>query len=992
MRIDVLGPLRVRADDREVPVGGSRLRALLAKLALDAGKVVSARALTDALWPADPPDNPGPALHSLAARLRRALPAPEVLRSEPAGYRLDLPAEAVDVIRFERLAREGRRLLRAGSRAAAVEPLTAALELWRGDPLAEVAHLPFAAAAAGWLGELRLDAMTDRIEAELACPGVDRTSAVAELEKLIAANPLRERLRALLMTALDADGRQAEALSAYETYRELLAERLGADPGPEIRELHLKVLRGRSARAGQGGNLRAALTSFVGRDAEQHSLAERIRACRLVTLVGPGGVGKTRLATVTAGGLPEPAWLVELAPLTDPADVPGAVVGAMGLRGSEDAMSRMVEALSATENLLILDGCEHLLDAAAHLVDELLGRCPPLSVLATSREPLGITGEALFPVSPLGSQPAARLFADRAQAVRPGFTPTDEVVLICRRLDGLPLAIELAAARLRSMSLDRLAAGLDDRFRILTGGSRTALARHRTLRAVVAWSWELLTGAEREAAERAATFPAAFTAEAAERIGIAGPHLYALVDKSLLVVEGGRYRMLDTLREYGRERLAETGRLHEALAEHAACFLELAEHAQPRLRGAEQIPWLTRLSAERDNLLAALRFACESGDADTAVRLGAALAMFWTVHGDHAESTRQLRAVLRMPGVADADARLRACAGYLFNAMFAGELTEAAAVAGEPPAAHGPTSAFVTAMLALANGDSAAGLAALEPHLGEDEPWTRGMLWLARSFLHGTDLRLENGRRDLATAVAGFRAAGERWGLSLALMSLASVQVTAGNPAEALGMLDEAVALAEELGTHEGQRVWLAMIRSDAGDLVGARRQLLAVLDRAASPRQVALARIPLADLARYQGDLAEAQRQLALAIAEGDPPERALYAAAAGSLAAATGDLDTAARHLAEACSLAATLPDPPMVAHVAVGIADLHQRRGEPDTAAEILGIAHALRGGPNAGNPDVARLLGELAPYRDAYRRGRAAEPVSALARLRGGLPPR
>ncbi|WP_280270104.1 BTAD domain-containing putative transcriptional regulator [Nocardia wallacei] len=986
MRIEVLGPLRVVADDRGVVVGGVRSRALLIRLALEAGRVVSARTLVESVWPENVPAHPDAALHSLVARLRRSLPESSVLRAETAGYRLDIPVDAVDALRFERLAAEGRRALGAGHHGAAQDLLAEALGLWRGEALADVAHLPFAAAVAARLDDLRLAAAEDRIEALLSGSSPERALLPVELNELIAANPLRERLRGLLIRALAMSGRQTEALSAYEDYRAVLAEHLGTDPGPELRELHLRMLRGDTEWSHVRGNLRAPLTSFVGREADRRQVGRRFLDNRLVTLVGPGGVGKTRLATATGAGLDIPVWLVELGPVTRPDDVPRAVVAALGLRDSVDATSRLVETLADRETAVILDGCEHVVAAVARLAAELLGRCPRLRVLATSREPLGITGEALFPVAPLDVDSAAQLFAERARAVRPDFVPTGDVDRICRRLDCLPLALELAAVRLRSMSIDTLATRLDDRFRLLTGGSRTAPARHRTLRAVVEWSWDLLTDTERAAAEQAAAFSGSFGGDAAEYVGITADALHALVDKSLLEYAEGRYRMLDTIREFGVEQLTATGRLAATRTTHASYYLELAERAEPHLRGAGQLSWLTRLAAERDNMNAALAFAVDAEDTDAAIRFGAALGQFWTVHGDHAQATGKLREILSMSGLAPADARLRATAVYLLNATFAGSLGTAAATVERPGAVHEPTAAFICALLALATDNTDDGLATLEPHLEHPDPWTRGLLWFARSLLRGAAGRGDDGRRDIAAAVEGFRGSGERWALSLSLMSLASALITAGDTAAALTALDEAESLARELGTHDGQQVWLAMVRIDAGDVDTARKRLSEVLTRGAAPHEITLARISLADLARHEGDLAEAQRHLGYAAGAADPPERALYAAGAGYLALATGDFAAAATYLSEARDIAIALPDMPMLAHVAVGMADLAHRRGEPERAAEILGVAHALRSGPNSGNPDVARLTDALQGYRNEYERGCGLDSANALAAIR------
>lgn len=575
MRVAMLGPLEVRgADDRPVEVGGGRLRALLIRLALDAGHVVTSEALIDGIWGERPPSGAPNALQSLVSRLRRAVHngAAPLIESHPAGYRLVLPPDQVDALRFERLAGDGRRELAAGRHAAAAEQLAEAERLWRGPALADVLDLPFAVAPAARLEELRITSTEDRIDAEL---GLGRhADVVGDLEQLGAAYPLRERIRGQLIRALYGAGRQADALAAYDQTRRALADQLGIDPSPELTALQVAVLRRDPALQPAAGpaalpagppparrTLRAQLTSFVGRDDEVRRIRKLLAEERLVTLVGPGGAGKTRLATESAAQLeetvPDGVWFVELAPLTNPADLPQSVLAAIGAReaalfeatrldghdpaaAGRDATARLLETLGTKRALLVIDNCEHLIDAAAALADQLLAGCPDLRILATSREPLSVTGETLCPVPPLavphsdlhhhGVDPvetlgyaSVRLFVDRANAVRPGFridtTTVDPVVEICRRLDGMPLAIELAAARLRALPVAQIASRLDDRFRLLTGGSRTALPRHQTLRAVVDWSWDLLDDAERRLARRLAVFAGGATVESAEAVG-----------------------------------------------------------------------------------------------------------------------------------------------------------------------------------------------------------------------------------------------------------------------------------------------------------------------------------------------------------------------------------------------------------------------------------------------------------------------------------------
>jgi DNA-binding SARP family transcriptional activator len=417
MRVSVLGPLEVATDHGPVEIGGVRLRALLIRLAVDVGRPVTTDSLVDAMWPEEAPANPMASLQSLMWRLRQALPDGSVVRSGNGWYQLELAPDAVDADRFERLAGDGRRALLSGDAAGARRRLREALALWRGEPLADVPRAYYAVVVRARLRELWLTALEDRLEADLVAGSA--FSVVAELTELTAAYPLRERLCVLLMRALDADGRPAEALAAYESTRHRLAEELGSDPGAELRRTHVAVLRGdRREKKRPRTNLRAPMTSFVGRAHELDRIRARLRDGRLVTLVGPGGVGKTRLATGVAaqiadrvdGGVDGGVWLVELASAPAADGVAQAVLAALGPRevGMPDAsapaqglLHRLVDALARTETLIVLDNCEHVVEAAARLVDDLLARCPHLRVLATSREPLGVAGERLCPVPPL---------------------------------------------------------------------------------------------------------------------------------------------------------------------------------------------------------------------------------------------------------------------------------------------------------------------------------------------------------------------------------------------------------------------------------------------------------------------------------------------------------------------------------------------------------------------------------------------------------------
>ncbi|MFE0676115.1 BTAD domain-containing putative transcriptional regulator [Streptomyces sp. NPDC058867] len=655
VRYRILGTTQaLHSDGTPVPVGGARLRALLCVLALRGGRAVPARLLVEEVWGADPPaDAPG-ALQALVGRLRRGLGAGAV-ESVDGGYRLAAAPEDVDLHRFERLTADGLRALSDGDPAKAAAVLDDALALWRGPALAD---LPDRTAEAARWETRHLDALRARHTAALALGQAG--PSLPELTALCDSHPLDERLQALRLRALRDLGRPAEALSAYDEVRRLLADRLGSDPGSELTALHGELLAPAPAPAPLG-NLRARLTSFVGREADIRAIRADLGGARLVTLLGPGGAGKTRLSQEAAETLTDTArdgvWLAELAPVDDPDAVPEAVLTALGARetvmygaGAEefrqavadrhdDPVERLVEHCARRRMLIVLDNCEHVVGAAARLVEHLLARCPGLTVLATSREPLGVPGEVLRPVEPLPEPYALRLFADRGGAARPGFSVEDDPEAcgeICRRLDGLPLAIELAAARLRMLTPRQIADRLDDRFRLLTSGSRTVLPRQQTLRAVVDWSWELLDEDERDVLGRLSVFAGGCDLPAAE--AVCGPAaldaLGSLVDKSLVVAapsgdEGMRYRLLETVAEYAGERLDETGGRAAAERAHLTYYREFARTTDPLLRGPGQLQAVGRLQREYENLRTALRHAVAERDEQEALALVLSLCWYW---------------------------------------------------------------------------------------------------------------------------------------------------------------------------------------------------------------------------------------------------------------------------------------------------------------------------------------------------------------------------
>jgi predicted ATPase/DNA-binding SARP family transcriptional activator len=673
MEFRVLGALEVRRGDDPVAVGSRKERALLAALLVNANAVVPSDRLIDVLWGGESPPSDRNSLQTYVARLRRRLavagPGGAPILTRPPGYVLEVDANQVDALMFEALLGEALSVL-SGDPSRALRLLDEALGLWRGPAFAEFADEALARAEAVRLEELKQTAMEGRVEALLALGRV--VEAIAELEPAVAAQPLRERPHAQLMRALSRGGRQVDALRLYQRYRQRLGEELGLEPSAALCDLEADIIRQHPdvaastspALAGaRRGNLPAPGTSFVGREHEMAELVAVLGRARVVTLVGPGGVGKTRLALqlagVVAGDYADGTWLVELAPVGSPNAVVHVVGAALGLNPAPGRTLEevLVDFLRGRRLLLVVDNCEHVLQAAALLVEKLARSCPGLTVLATSRERLAVDGEHTWPVPPLpvppraagdvdamADVPAVALFVDRACAARPDFrldAPTAVAVAeICRSLDGLPLAIELAAARMGALTARDLADRLGERFPVLTSGRRSEAERHRTLRAVVDWSYGLLDEAERRLFERLSVFAGGWTlaeatavcaGDALPRHGIV-PLMASLVDKSMVVGPEprgtGRYGLLETLRQYGAERLEARGEAEAIRRAHAQAFLGLVEEGSRGLQSVDEGAWVDRLNAEVDNLRAAHNWCRRIGDADLALRLSSGLHWF----------------------------------------------------------------------------------------------------------------------------------------------------------------------------------------------------------------------------------------------------------------------------------------------------------------------------------------------------------------------------
>lgn len=1019
MRVLLLGPFEIRdADDQPVDLAGARLRALVARLALEPGREVTADTLLDAIWEDDAPS--ANALQALVSRVRRAIGADRLTRGA-AGYRLAAEPADVDVQRFERLAETGRR---NGDLAA----LREAESLWRGPALADLRHLRFAENEAVRLERLRSETTRERLALEIATG----TDVLAELEPLAAANPLDERWQALLMRALYATGRPAEALDAFERARERLADELGADPSAELAELHLQILRqsaAPAARVEKRSNLKAQLTSFVGRENDLDALATAVTASRLVTVTGPGGAGKTRLAVEAAANLadlaPQGIWLVELAAVVDDADVAPAVLRAIGARESgllepsaHDAASRLEEYFADQDALVVLDNCEHRIDAAARLAARLLGACPGLRLLATSREPLSIGGERLYPIPPLQvtsdspeASPAVRLFCERASAVRPDFkldaSNTEAVVEICRRLDGLPLAVELAAARMRALDAAQIAARLDDRFALLAGSDRTAPERHRTLEGVIAWSWDLLSEAERALAMRMSVYPGGVGLDrVADLEALAG-----LVDKSLVERSGERYRMLETIRSYAAAQLDPADAEAECGAMARYC-LDLVERADDDIRTAAQLEAMARLDAEHDNLLAVLGHSVANGDKETGLRMVAALFWYWHLRGFRSQLQHWFPALLELPGEIPAPL---APAVLLITGMAESELGDIAAgaraitegialgrtaegaLAGRSLLAIAP--AFLSDPAVAADLESAAG-------------WELGVILLTAAAVdEGTSGLLTLDRIDRAEAE--FTKLGERFGRASALRMRAEFWARQGDHDAAEDALAQAARLFDELGTAADAAetyAELALTTALHGVVRGpesgdAERAWAAVhlaearADAERDPQNTAYVRWCRAQVLLYTGDRDEALRELVAAerVFTGTAMHarvqvcgaalRALSALAEGETASARRHLDAiAAEHVSGSAG-----PHLAMAARIAAATA---MAEGNVIRAATLLGASGVLLGTEDHRGYDAAlrtpertrEVLGDKA-FQQSYEEGAALGRDAAVALLFG-----
>ncbi|WP_433349296.1 BTAD domain-containing putative transcriptional regulator [Microtetraspora malaysiensis] len=1040
MRFGVLGPVAVwGADGEPVAVPGIKVRALLADLLAHEGRPVPADRLIDDLWGDELPGNPFAALSAKVSQLRRVLEdaAPggrELLPLHPAGYLLKVETDA-DA--FRSLLAEAER---AGDPRTRATLLSDALALWRGPAFADIADEPFAQAAAAHLTERRLTAQEDLAEVRLALG--EHARLVGELGRLVTEHPLRERLRAAHMRALYRSGRQSEALDSYETLRALLADELGLEPGADLVALQRAILARDpalapdaapySATARPATNLPAPLADLIGRDDALAEVRARLAADRLVTLTGPGGVGKTRLALEVARGLvesgtgtspghdlfPDGVWWVELAALDRPAD-PDApprlvetIIGVLGVRdGTPSAepvttVERLADALRARRLLLVLDNCEHVVIPVSELVERLLRAAPGLRILATGQEPLRLAGEVVWSVPPLevpahaADVPAleqtasVRLFVTRASASARGFALDADnapaVATLCRRLDGVPLALELAATRVRALGVHGLVERLDDRFRLLATGHRGAPPRQRTLAAVIGWSWDLLTEAERIVLRRLAVHADGCTLEAAEAVcaedGLDVLDLLArLVDRSLVMMtdgpDGPRYRLLESVAAYCVERLREARELDRIRLRHRRFHVAFAERATPHLRGPDQRRRLRCLDAEAANLRAALNAAVRDRSATDALRLVNAMAWYWFLRGRPAEARRSLAAALDVDVTEPAESEegqavraLRAealawaaCLGLLQGDVADREDRRREALRqyeeADDPGGLARAQWFL-AYTAIDLGDLAVAGELLDLALpafrSAGDLWGTAAALATRAKLAHVRGDLDALRRDGERSLALFDEIGDRWGRLEATGWLGALAEMTGDLDEAARLHRDGLRLAEELELWPevgGRHAWLGWIALRRGDFAEAGEHCARALRLAVEQRHQAgeiFAKMGLAFAARQEGrlDLAETHLRDVLERAprrnsgEAAPPYLPLVLIELGFVAELRGDAPVAYDLHLEAFHLAAGFDTSRNMTIVLDGLAGALSLAGHHERAAWLLGAAAASR----------------------------------------------
>jgi predicted ATPase/DNA-binding SARP family transcriptional activator len=893
LHIHLLGDFRLTYGDALVGnVSAPRLQALLAYLLLHRHAPQPRQHLAFRLWPDTTESQARTNLRQLLHSLKHTLPQADQFvhtDAQTLGWRSDAPFR-LDVAEFEQ----------ALSQADAAQQQGTAEQ--QGDPHALRVALEQAIALYG--GELLPNCYDDWIVPERerlrqAFTGalqrllllLDRESepraAIAYAERLLRHDPLSEETYRALMRLYAECGDRAAVVRVYQTCATVLERELAVEPSAATREAYEQSLKvdaqARPVTPPQPSNtnLPVPLTSFVGREAEITEVAHLLQTTRLLTLSGPGGTGKTRLALEAATKLlndyPNGVWLVELAPLADPTLVAQTMAATLGVREQpgRTILDALMDYLRAKTMLLILDNCEHLIDSCAQLAESLLRAAPRLKLLASSREALGIAGETAYrvpslslPVSQqlsnldaLSQNDCVHLFVDRALAAYPPFRFKEKnapaIADICRRLDGIPLALELAAARVAVFSPEEIAARLDDRFRLLTGGSRTALERHQTLRALIDWSHDLLADAERGLFRQLSVFAGGWTFEAAEAVcselNVLNL-LTQLVNKSLVMVEeqaeGTRYRLPETIRQYARDKLFESGEAEQVRDRHLDFFLRFAEAAERKLRSAEQLACLERVEIEHDNVRTALAWSLESGKSESTLRLAGALYYFWLLRGYFSEGHKWLDDALALTERKQGEG------------LSAGETH--ADMARRAKVLYGAAWLQMGTMNLKSARKKAEGSLRLWRELG-DMWWTA--VALEQSALIMTMVDFQTACAYLEEGIALAREVEDPWPLAVCLIRMGDVLKPRGEAAAARPFLEEGVALARTIGDKavlsEGLRELGSLYYTD-GELTAASdltEEALAEARAIGSGFQVFLAMLQLVAISCLQNDPAKAKR-----------------------------------------------------------------------------------------------------------------------------------
>ncbi len=1065
MDVCILGPLMVEDDGSELTIAGARMRTLLALFAVRPGENITAERLVDDLWGDESPAGAANSLQSLVSRLRRALgDTGSAVVTTPNGYRLDVTPDRIDAFRFVDAAQRGHEALLIGDAALATRLLNDGLTLWRGAALDGFDDDGVLHREAVRLEELRLNATEDRLDADLRLGR--HADVIAELGSLVTEHPLRERLHGFLMLALYRAGRQAEALRAFQEARRVLGDELGLDPSPELRALESSILAQDpaldhvaaptpAASAQHRTNLWRELSEFVGRATELAALSDLMGTGRLITVVGPGGAGKTRLA-VEAAALEVgrcDVWFIDLAPLRSSDAVADTVAATTGLgdgvlsQGAPglNTVERLVDHLRGRPTLLLLDNCEHVVREAARVAERLLIGCDDIRILTTSREALGVRGESVWVVPPMSSDDAVALFTNRAANASGPATSDDTIDVvteICARLDGLPLAIELAAGRVRAIPVRQLAARLDDRFRLLTGGSRTALPRQQTLRAVVEWSHELLFDDEQRVFARLSVFAGGCSLDAAEAI-CSGDDIAAedvadllghLVDKSLLIADhtdanepGGevRYRLLQTLELYGREQLTASGEAEAVRARHAEYFEALCRRGHDAFRGDRQEAWLTEVQREADNLRAVMTWLIERNEALAVQTMLGGLGWAWWFAGRGDEGWRWLTSGLACDGATAPLARATASmwAGYV--GASAGVGMEAASVhaeeavtllranPGQRLAAETSESLLPDALMLAAGirgmvGDPVGATRhytdAADLYASRDGHWNRALQLNATGRLAELAGDVRRGFELQCASVDHFEAAGVHWALAVINGDVGMIAFRLGELDEALRRTRGAAEAAQRLRLGGYQAVllnrlaWFTLL---GGDLERSDQLNTEAIDLSESVRFTsaeAFARLGRAIVRRLQGRLdeavAEASRANRLFIATGLNNGRPQALCILGLVAQERGDLAGARQLHLDAFEVARRIEDRRCIALALEGLAGVALDDGDHALAARLLGAALAARAidggapsGPESDAAAVSERLVELVGH-DAHAEAMAAGQISLEQILRDG----